>query len=98
MKRKKAKKPILRKITITIGGKHVRTVRQRITLRQAIRECGDDRWHSKGEEYHFTAVARRLVRVRFSYLAAEELIDDLNHCVDMNTGDAVMIIRKGFVG
>lgn len=101
MKRKKKQpRPIARTIAVTVGGRVIKTARHRITLRQATREVGEDRWHTKGDR---CATRRRVgvVTVAISYEAVEHLFDSIGRAtevVESNLKDAVQIIRAGMAG
>lgn len=96
-RRKSPRKVIRRVITFKVNGRIVKTTRQKITLRQAIREVGEDRWLTKGDSHTFT---RRvgIVLVAFSYTAVSDLIEDMSHTLNIDPSSSVLVARGGLVG
>lgn len=97
-RRKRTPKPILRRITITLGGRHVKTVRDRISLRQADRELPvtPSPLHGPGAAYTFK---RRIktVSIEFEYSVVGNVIDDLVHVEqhELNPADTIYNVRHG---
>jgi hypothetical protein len=83
-RRKKTPKLIQRRIEITIGGRHAKTIRDRITVKQANAECpgpgGFSFFTGRGCKAHFN---RRVlnVKLRFEY---EQLQSEDFHVVHID--------------
>lgn len=93
MRRRKTPKPINRRVTFKLSGRRV-TVNDRITLRQATRECGEQRWFTSGDVHAFTRRCGPVV-VRFEYRAVQSLIDPVQSITRVGTCDAVAVVRAG---
>ncbi len=93
-KRTKPRRIIRRRITVTINGRVVKTTRDRITIRQATREVGEDVWYTKGDIKRFTRRAG-CVSISFEYAAIDDLLGNQAMLYELDTTDAAAIVRAG---
>jgi len=96
-RRRKIYKPIRRKIVLSVGGRIVKTVRSYISLPQAVKEVGQDRFFTLGDN---TKLRRRMANV--TVLIEYVVTDDLTRggvpyveTVDSNLNAAKLVIRAG---
>ncbi len=93
-RRTKPRRIIRRRISVKINGRVVKTTRDRITIRQATREVGEDVWYTKGDVKRFTRRAG-CVSISFEYTAADDLLGNQAMLYELDTPAAVAIVRAG---
>lgn len=93
-RRRKQPRPIVRRLVISIGGRAVKRTRDRLTLRQAVREVGEDRWFTRGDVVRFTRRAG-IVSIAFEYLAVDQLLSGRAEVVDVDPSTSILVARQG---
>lgn len=97
MKRKQQRRSIERRIQFFAAGRVVKTVRQKISLNQSIREIGADRIFTKGDSVTIRRRIGRCCRVIVTWTAVESLCGTDVCTVRMNTTEARDVIRRNMI-
>lgn len=94
MKRSKPVRAIARRVVFVVNGRRRKTVTDRITHRQAVRECGEDTWFAVGDRRRIRRKMCQAVVIEIEYELVVSLVGPgATHHIGMD--DAKHIARGG---